>query len=99
MNEPEMGDRILATEIAQEWLERVSMIYAQSIRDIEDNTELGPNTHPLYPSLVAITQTKQYIAAFARHAGETERMDLAAAIGSLMIARDHLESVILKGSP
>ncbi|KAF5059307.1 hypothetical protein DSECCO2_337320 [anaerobic digester metagenome] len=98
MNEPNEGDRSLATAVAQEWLARVSMIYAQSIRDTEENAQLGPETHPLYPSLVAITQTKQYLAAFARHASETERMDLAAAIGSLMIAQDHLESVILHGS-
>ena len=99
MNEPDEEDRSFAAGVAQEWLARVSMIYAQSIRDTEESAQLAPDTHPLYPSLVAINQTKQYLAAFARNAGDTNRMDLAAAIGSLMIAQDHLESVILHGSP
>ncbi|HOT94470.1 MAG TPA: hypothetical protein PK089_04705 [Methanoregulaceae archaeon] len=98
MNRLEERDRSFAETVAQEWLARVSMIYTQTIREIEDSAALGPDKHPLYPSLVAINQTKQYITAFARHADESDRMDLAAAIGSLMIALDHIESVVLRDS-
>jgi|GEM_PF-2352379 len=88
----------LSEEIAQEWLAKVSQIYAQSIKDAQDETYSGPDAHPLYPSLVAVTQTKQYLMTLAHSAGSIDQMHFAAAIGSLTIAADHIEAVIVHGA-
>lgn len=89
--------QLLPADIAQEWLTRVSQIYATSIKEAEEETYLGPDAHPLYPSLVAVTQTKQYLATLAHGACDVDRMHIAATLGSLSIAADHLEAMIIRG--